>query len=102
MLQPHWDMYVTLRRLTFQTDSIHLDTRILLTLLMDEGARPTPHDMKLWVDLVRFLKRGAKGGALSFFTYMELSEYNGSVRIRSTDPLQRFGSSCSISSGQTD
>ncbi|KIM26442.1 hypothetical protein M408DRAFT_330606 [Serendipita vermifera MAFF 305830] len=50
-----------------------IDTRILLTLLLDEGARPTPHDMKLWVDVVRFLKRGAKGGAFSFFTYMELT-----------------------------
>ena len=68
---------------------------------MDEGARPTPHDMKLWVDLVRFLKRGAKGGALSFFTYMELSEYERSTRILSADLLQHFGSSCSISLGQT-
>ena len=30
--------------------------------------------MKLWVDVIRFVKRGAAGGALSFFTYMELSE----------------------------
>ena len=30
--------------------------------------------MKLWVDCVRFVKRGAKGGALGFFTYAELSE----------------------------
>jgi len=49
------------------------DTRILLTLLLDENARPTPKDMKLWVDVVRFVKRGARGGALGFFTYMELS-----------------------------
>ena len=49
--------------------------RILLTFLMDPGARPTPRDMKLWVDCVRFIKRGAKGGALGFFTYMELSAY---------------------------
>ena len=52
-----------------------LDTRILLTLLLDENARPTPRDMKLWVDVVRYIKRDAKGGALSFFTYMELSVY---------------------------
>jgi hypothetical protein len=50
------------------------DTRILLTLLLDENARPTPRDMKLWVDVVRYIKRDAKGGPLSFFTYMELSE----------------------------
>lgn len=49
------------------------DTRILLTFLMDKGARPTPKDMKLWVDVLRFVKRGARGGALGFFTYMELS-----------------------------
>ncbi|KAH9850906.1 FAD/NAD-P-binding domain-containing protein [Lenzites betulinus] len=47
--------------------------RILLTFLMDPDARPTPKDMKLWVDVIRFVKRGAQGGALSFFTYMELT-----------------------------
>jgi cation diffusion facilitator CzcD-associated flavoprotein CzcO len=51
---------------------IGIYTRILLTLLMDRGARPTPKDMKLWVDTVRFIKRGARGGALGFFTYAEL------------------------------
>lgn len=30
--------------------------------------------MKLWVDVLRFIKRGATGGALGFFTYMELSK----------------------------
>jgi hypothetical protein len=50
--------------------TIILDTRILLTLLMDVNARPTKKDMKLWVDVVRFLKQGARGGALGFFTYM--------------------------------
>ncbi|KAH7914898.1 hypothetical protein BJ138DRAFT_1055951 [Hygrophoropsis aurantiaca] len=52
---------------------IGIYTRILLTLLLDPNARPTPKDMKLWVDVVRFVKRGASGGALSFFTYMELT-----------------------------
>ena len=47
--------------------------RILLTFLMDPDARPTAKDMKLWVDVIRFVKSGARGGALSFFTYMELS-----------------------------
>jgi len=40
---------------------------------MDPDARPEPKDMKLWVDVLRFVKRGATGGALGFFTYMELS-----------------------------
>ncbi|KAH8105192.1 FAD/NAD-P-binding domain-containing protein [Cristinia sonorae] len=52
---------------------IGIYTRILLTLLMDKDARPTPKDMKLWVDVIRFIKKGAKGGALGFFTYMELT-----------------------------
>ncbi|KZT01935.1 FAD/NAD(P)-binding domain-containing protein [Laetiporus sulphureus 93-53] len=47
--------------------------RILLTFLMDKDSRPTPKDMKLWVDALRFVKRGARGGALGFFTYMELT-----------------------------
>lgn len=52
---------------------IGIYTRVLLTLLMDKNVRPTPKDMKLWVDVVRFIKRGARGGALGFFTYMELT-----------------------------
>ncbi|KZV98817.1 FAD/NAD(P)-binding domain-containing protein [Exidia glandulosa HHB12029] len=52
---------------------IGIYTRILLTLLMDRTVRPTPRDMKLWVDNLRFVKKGAKGGALGFFTYMELT-----------------------------
>ena len=48
--------------------------RILLTFLLDVNARPNPNDMKLWVDVLRFIKRGARGGALGFFTYAELSK----------------------------
>ena len=51
----------------------YTDTRILLVFLLDKKARPLPKDMKLWVDAVRWWKRNAKGGALGFFTYMELS-----------------------------
>ncbi|KAI0260377.1 FAD/NAD-P-binding domain-containing protein [Gloeopeniophorella convolvens] len=51
---------------------IGIYTRILLLLLLDQSARPEQKDMKLWVDAVRFMKRGARGGALGFFTYMEL------------------------------
>ncbi|KAF9222244.1 FAD/NAD(P)-binding domain-containing protein [Gyrodon lividus] len=46
--------------------------RILLTFLLDPDTRPTPKDMKLWVDVIHSFKRGASGGALGFFTYMEL------------------------------
>lgn len=52
---------------------IGIYTRILLTFLLDPGTRPIAKEMKLWVDVVRFIKRGAQGGALSFFTYMELT-----------------------------
>jgi hypothetical protein len=66
------------------------DTRILLTLLMDENARPSKKDMKLWVDVVRFVKQGARGGALGFFTYMGktfkcLSCYNIILNYISSD-----------------
>ncbi|OSC98613.1 FAD/NAD(P)-binding domain-containing protein [Trametes coccinea BRFM310] len=47
--------------------------RILFTFLMDTKTRPTRQEMKLWVDIVRFIKRDAPGGAFSFFTYTELS-----------------------------
>ncbi|KAI6102577.1 hypothetical protein EDD16DRAFT_345348 [Pisolithus croceorrhizus] len=52
---------------------IGIYTRILLTFLLDPATRPIAKEMKIWVDVVRFIKRGAKGGALSFFTYMELT-----------------------------
>ncbi|THH13712.1 hypothetical protein EW146_g6535 [Bondarzewia mesenterica] len=52
---------------------IGIYTRILLMFLLDKDARPPPKDMKLWVDALRFVKRGARGGALGFFTYMELT-----------------------------
>lgn len=58
------------------------DARILMTFLMDKNARPTPKDMKLWVDCLQFLKRGATGGALGFFTYMELSAQPGFIFSR--------------------
>ncbi|KAI0051320.1 FAD/NAD-P-binding domain-containing protein [Auriscalpium vulgare] len=51
---------------------IGIYTRILLLLLLDKNARPRPEDMKLWVDFLRWVKQGARGGALGFFTYMEL------------------------------
>lgn len=39
---------------------------------MDKECRPKPRDMRLWVDLIKFIKERAPGGQLEFFTYMEL------------------------------
>ena len=86
-----------------------------MTFLMDKDARPSPKDMKLWVDVVRFVKRGARGGALGFFTYMELSAYLRLVHLplcavavmymrtdeRGGVDTQRSGCCCSMSSGWT-
>ena len=63
--------------------------RILLTFLMDPDARPTAKDMKLWVDVIRFVKSGARGGALSFFTYMELSACSSSSSQFTSESLVR-------------
>lgn len=46
--------------------------RILTLFLNDAKTRPKPHDMRLWVDVIRFIKESAPGGQLEFFTYMEL------------------------------
>ncbi|KAI4293719.1 FAD/NAD(P)-binding domain-containing protein [Schizophyllum commune Loenen D] len=71
-----WSVLMTNSAYMNAIGTVHIGiyTRILLTLLLDPDARPLPKDMKLWVDCVRFVKRGAKGGALGFFTYAELSE----------------------------
>ncbi|OBZ72895.1 hypothetical protein A0H81_06868 [Grifola frondosa] len=63
-----------LRHNAIMIGTVHIGiyTRLLLTFLMDKNARPTPKDMNLWVSVVRFLKRDARGGAQGFFTYMEL------------------------------
>ncbi|OAX35023.1 FAD/NAD(P)-binding domain-containing protein [Rhizopogon vinicolor AM-OR11-026] len=67
---------------------IGIYTRILLTLLLDPRARPSPKDMKLWVDAIGFIKRGASGGALSFFTYMELTIWLLAFHILRPDRLR--------------
>jgi len=41
--------------------------------------------MKLWVDVLRFIKRGATGGAFGFFTYMELSQIFNFYRCAPSD-----------------
>ncbi|KAI0340979.1 FAD/NAD(P)-binding domain-containing protein [Trametopsis cervina] len=68
-----WSILMTNSSYMNAIGHIGIYARILLTFLMDKNARPTPKDMKLWVDVIRFIKRGAKGGALGFFTYMELT-----------------------------
>ncbi|KAJ7633034.1 FAD/NAD(P)-binding domain-containing protein [Roridomyces roridus] len=67
---------------------IGIYTRILLTLLLDPDARPSSKDMKLWVDVVRFIKRGAKGGALGFFTYAELTIWLVTFHLLRPDRLK--------------
>ncbi|KAI0652799.1 FAD/NAD(P)-binding domain-containing protein [Cubamyces menziesii] len=70
-----WSVLMTNSAYQNAIGTVHIGIymRILLVFLMDPDARPTPKDMKLWVDVIRFVKRGARGGALSFFTYMELT-----------------------------
>ncbi|KAI0078013.1 hypothetical protein K474DRAFT_991060 [Panus rudis PR-1116 ss-1] len=75
---------------------IGIYTRILLTLLMDKDARPTPKGMKLWVDALRFIKRGTRTGALEFFTYME--SY-GCCSFMSSDLVDFDGSSLTCTDG---
>ncbi|KAJ7311589.1 FAD/NAD(P)-binding domain-containing protein [Mycena albidolilacea] len=69
---------------------IGIYTRILLTLLLDANARPSPKDMKLWVDVVRFMKRGAAGGPLGFFTYAELTIWVVMFHFLRLDRLRWF------------
>jgi len=51
---------------------IGIYTRFLLMFLVDPLARPRPRLMKRWIDMTRFLKKAAPGGAFDFFTYGEL------------------------------
>ena len=39
---------------------------------MEPSTRPVPRDMRLWVDLIRYIKQNAPAGGLEFFTYTEL------------------------------
>lgn len=69
---------------------IGIYTRILLTMLLDPSARPSPKDMKLWVDVIRFIKRGADKGAFSFFTYAELTIWVLAFHLFRPDRLRWF------------
>ena len=60
---------------------IGIMARILMLFIMDKDARPKPRDMRLWVDLIRFLKERAPGGQLDFFTYLELCSESSHVSL---------------------
>jgi len=51
---------------------IGIYTRFLLMYLVDPLARPHTWWMKRWIDMTRFIKSKAPGGAFDFFTYSEL------------------------------
>ncbi|KIW04250.1 uncharacterized protein PV09_04555 [Verruconis gallopava] len=51
---------------------IGIYTRFLLMYLVDPLARPREPLTKFWIDMVRWIKRRAPGGAFDFFTYGEL------------------------------
>jgi hypothetical protein len=51
---------------------IGIYTRFLLMYLVDPLARPREPLMKFWIDMVRWIKSRAPGGAFDFFTYGEL------------------------------
>ncbi|KAJ3509101.1 hypothetical protein NLJ89_g5390 [Agrocybe chaxingu] len=85
-----WSILMTNSAYMNAIGTVHIGiyTRILLTLLMDPSARPSPKDMKLWVDVLQFIKRGATGGALGFFTYMELTIWLLGFHILRPDRLR--------------
>ncbi|KAF2723711.1 FAD/NAD(P)-binding domain-containing protein [Polychaeton citri CBS 116435] len=51
---------------------IGIYTRFLLMFLVDPLTRPKPWLMRSWINMTRWLKKAAPGGALEFFTYAEL------------------------------
>ncbi|KAF2269081.1 FAD/NAD(P)-binding domain-containing protein [Lojkania enalia] len=51
---------------------IGIYTRFLLMYLVDPLARPRTWWMKRWIDMTRWIKAQAPGGAFDFFTYSEL------------------------------
>lgn len=69
---------------------IGIMARTLILFLMDENTRPRPRDMRLWVDLIRFIKERAPGGQLEFFTYMELCIWLVSFLFFRFNRLQYF------------
>ena len=51
---------------------IGIYTRFLLMFLVDPLAQPNIRLMKLWIEITRWIKARAPGGAFEFFTYAEL------------------------------
>ncbi|KIJ19595.1 hypothetical protein PAXINDRAFT_161155 [Paxillus involutus ATCC 200175] len=66
------DWSVLMTNSAYENAIASADTRTLITFILDPVTAPTAKDMKLWVDAIRYLKRGASGGTLGFFTHMEL------------------------------
>ncbi|EGG08412.1 uncharacterized protein MELLADRAFT_52200 [Melampsora larici-populina 98AG31] len=54
---------------------IGIYTRILLMFLVEPQLAPQPHHMRLWVDVIRYLKSSAPTDAFDFFTYVEMIFY---------------------------
>lgn len=54
---------------------IGIYTRILLMFLVEPQLAPKQKHMKLWVDVIKYLKSGAATDAFSFFTYVEMLCY---------------------------
>ncbi|KAJ7681745.1 FAD/NAD(P)-binding domain-containing protein [Mycena rosella] len=102
-----WSVLMTNSSYMSAIGHIGIYTRILLTLLLDENARPSPKDMKLWVDVVRFMKRGAAGGPLGFFTYAELTIWIVMFHVLRPDRLRwlffiMFGWGVHVKEGKGD
>ena len=51
---------------------IGIYTRFLLMFLCDPLTTPRPWLMKTWIDMTKWIKKSAPGGAFEFFTYGEL------------------------------
>ena len=45
----------------FRSKFAGLYTRVLMVFLLDKNARPSPNGMKLWVDLVNWIKTSTFG-----------------------------------------
>ncbi|GAA96757.1 uncharacterized protein L969DRAFT_67256 [Mixia osmundae IAM 14324] len=52
---------------------IGIYARILMTFLKHPETAPSPASMKLWVDVIRWIKETAPAGSFEFFTFAELT-----------------------------
>lgn len=54
---------------------IGIFSRILMMFLLEPELAPQPQNMRLWVDIVRYMKSDAPADAFGFFTYVEMLIY---------------------------